>query len=69
METTKSFTNSSQVSLIEYKDGNLEVLFLTGKKYRYHTVPKEIWQRALAAESIGKFLNSEIKGKYTYAQI
>lgn len=69
MITTKKIENSSQVSLIEYKDGNMEVLFLTGKKYRYHTVPKEIWEKALAAESIGKFLNSEIKGKYTYTQI
>ena len=71
MTLTKQFTNSSQVKQIDYKPEEkiLEVIFLTGKKYQYLDVPQELWLKALEAESIGKFLNSEVKGKFTYKQI
>ena len=71
MITTKSFTNSSQVAAIEYKkeQKEMEVLYLQGKKYSYSDVSEDIWVKALEAESIGKFINSEIKGKFNYKQI
>lgn len=72
METNKKqFTNSSQVSAIEYfpTDKRLEVLYVQGKRYTYAEVPQEVWEAALKAESIGKFLNSEVKGKFQYRQI
>lgn len=68
---TKSFTNSSQVSAIWYREDQkeLEVLFTSGGRYIYLEVPKEIWDRAIQAESIGKFLNTEVKGKFLYKKI
>ena len=69
METEKLFTNSSQVKKIAYADKTLKVTYLNDKVYAYHEVPEEVWQRALTAESIGKFLNSDIKGKFSYTQV
>lgn len=68
---TKSFTNSSQVSTIWYREEEkeLEVLFIGGKRYVYYDVHKDVWTAALSAESIGKFINDNIKGKYQYKQI
>jgi len=67
----KEFTNSSQVKNICYNESTkeMDVLFVAGKKYRYSDVPKYVWESALAAESIGKFINSEIKNKYQYTLI
>lgn len=71
MENKKTFTNSSQVSQINYVPDEkiMGVTFLTGKRYQYFDVPKEVFERAKSAESIGKFLNSEVKNKYEYRQI
>jgi len=67
----KEFTNSSQVKNISYNESSkeMDVLFIVGKKYRYSDVPKHVFENALAAESIGKFINSEIKNKYQYTLI
>lgn len=64
----KTFTNSSQVDSIEYfaDDKKMRVVFKTGATYDYFNVPKDVYERAEQAESIGKFINSEIKGKYEY---
>lgn len=35
-----------------------------GTTTNYHAVPAAVWEAAKQAESIGKFYNSEIKGKY-----
>lgn len=71
IQTKKSFTNSSQVKEIEYNEPSKEMLvtFLTGVKYVYYDITPEIWKQALEAESIGKFLNSSIKGKFRYGKI
>jgi hypothetical protein len=57
---------SSNVYRIGYNEETMQfyVEFLTGKMYVYDNVPKEKWVEALSAPSIGKFLNSDIKGKF-----
>jgi len=67
----KEFTTSSQVKTIDYNESTkeMDVLFVVGKKYRYTAVPKEVFEKACDAESIGKFINSEIKGKFLYTLI
>jgi len=68
MKQEKQFTDSTQVKTIWYneEEKEMEVLFMANKRYVYSNVPKDVWQRSIAAESIGKFINSEIKGKYEY---
>lgn len=36
----------------------------SGKTTNYYDVPAELWEKAQSAESIGKFYNAEIKGRY-----
>lgn len=67
----KTYENSTQVSKAWYDEEKqaLFVTFKTGKTYRYDEVPLSVWEASLQAESIGKFLNTDIKGKYSYKAI
>lgn len=47
--------------------GTLTVKFKSdGAIYDYFKVPLNTWKSLLVAPSIGKFINSEIKGKFEY---
>ncbi len=63
--------NSSNVKEIGYdeKTGILEVLFGTGNVYQYFNVPEMVYKNLVLADSIGKFLNSSIKGKYRFRKL
>lgn len=65
----KSITNSSQVTHIAWHDGALTVTFVGNKKYAYLNVPQSVYESAIKAESIGKFINSEVKNKYEFNKI
>lgn len=63
---------SSQISKIGYSDEHkiLAIQFIRNDAlYYYKNVEKEVFERMLEAESTGKFLGSEIKGKYEYERI
>lgn len=64
---TKEFI-SSQVKKASYSKESqvLVVTFNNDKDYQYSDVPEEKWEEMKVAESVGKFLNSQIKGKYPY---
>lgn len=47
----------------------MDVTFRNGGHYRYFDVPAELYQSAIAAESIGSFMAKQIKGRYRYAQV
>lgn len=61
--------NSSNIDAIGYENELLVIRFLTGSVYIYSGVPKEVFDALSAAESKGKFLNLEIKGKYSYYKL
>ena len=62
---------SSNVASIGYDPGTmtLEVEFHGGRVYQYFDVPEPVYHHFMVAGSIGKFLNSEIKGVYRCAQL
>lgn len=66
-----TFENSSQIKTIRYfaDDHRLEIYFVTGKVYEYYKVPESVYEGALTADSIGKYVNTNIKGKYEYKLI
>lgn len=70
-ETSKKFTDSKTISEAVYfpSESELLITFKTGKQYMYYKVPKEIWTGMMNAESIGKFVNDNIKGTYQYKLI
>lgn len=67
----KVFVNSSNVESLAY-DANTQVLtvdFLNGRTYEYSSVPPEKAARLTFAESVGAFLNKNIKGKHPYVEV
>ncbi len=65
------FWDSSTVKLTEYNIENqiLTVEFKNGNVYEYYKVAENVWNDLQEAESIGKYLNAHIKGKFDYKQI
>ena len=63
--------SSSNVSSVGYDadQARLYVEFTSGATYLYRGVERETYNALLAAESIGKFLAAQIKGKYAYEQV
>lgn len=61
--------NSSNVEQIGYENGTLLVSFKNGTHYNYYDVPKQLFEDLKKAESKGKFLNENVKGKYEYAKL
>jgi len=47
----------------------LELEFERGNVYQYFNVPESVHKSLLAADSIGGFVNTEIKGVYNYREI
>jgi hypothetical protein len=67
----RTLVTSSNVASVGY-DPELKVLEIEFKNqsvYQYADVPPEKYDGMLHAESVGKFLNSEIKGTYEYTKI
>lgn len=60
---------SSNIKSIDYKNNNLIVEYLKGSKYEYKEVPLGIYNRLCEAESKGRFINSEVKGKFDFRKL
>lgn len=60
---------SSSVRSVGYEQGVLEVEFLNGGVYQYVDVPPEEHAALLAADSIGRYVNLEIKPFYSVRQV
>ena len=62
---------SSNVASVGYDQNTLtlEVEFHSGAVYQYFDVPEAVYQEFMAADSLGRYLNQNIKNSYRYAQI
>jgi hypothetical protein len=62
--------SSSMIREVETTDdGNLVVVFNTGKVYKYNNVPDDIKKDMLNADSVGKYFSENIKNKYEHEKI
>ena len=63
--------SSSNISEIGYDEpsGTLEVLFHSEALYQYFDVPLVVYEEFIATSSHGRYLNTNIKGKFRYARI
>ena len=61
---------SSVVREIEYEDltAALDITFSSGKTYTYYLVPRDVYERFVAASSKGEFFNEQIKNRYSFRQ-
>jgi uncharacterized protein len=53
----------------DYDLETLTVRFKSGAVYEYYDVPEGLYHEFVHADSLGEFLNSEIKGVYPYSRI
>ena len=60
---------SSNIRKAGYDGNDLLVEYYSGVQYRYKNVPKELYEKFLEADSKGRFMNSEIKGKFEYERV
>lgn len=62
---------SSTVAKVGYNPEKSELLveFSSGAQYRYLAVEQGVYESLLSAESVGKFLNSNIKDQYEFQKI
>ncbi|BAU05105.1 KTSC domain-containing protein [Fischerella major NIES-592] len=63
--------NSSMANAIGYdSDRNiLQIEFHNGAVYQYSDIDQDTWQDLHQADSIGKFFNENVRGKYQYERI
>jgi hypothetical protein len=61
---------SNHVSEIGYDpaERTLYVRFRSGAEYRYHEVPKDVYDNLREATSAGKFLYQQISGVYPFSK-
>lgn len=68
----RTSVKSSQIAQIGY-DAEKQVLEIEfkgkGAVYQYSDVPKEVHTGLLAADSVGKYFNENIKGAYKFTKL
>lgn len=68
---SKKFPDSTNVFCVEYDFPAklLTVEFANGGVYRYLEVPVEIWRNIQRADSAGKVIAAEVRGKFTSVKV
>jgi hypothetical protein len=59
---------SSNIISIGHDGTNLYVNYKSGT-YKYENVDKSVYESLISSESKGRFMNENIKGKYTYSRL
>lgn len=62
--------NSTAVRRVDYtaETGTLDIWYQGGHRYSYFDVPPELYETLLAADSVGAFVNEQVKPHYRYEQ-
>jgi len=62
---------SSMVQVISYDPDSqtMTITYNNGRSYAYAGVPEDVALDASNAASVGEFVNSEIKGRYSYRRV
>jgi hypothetical protein len=71
MTMDRQAVSSSSIAEVGYDPitETLEVMFVKGAVYQYYNFPSFMFERLMQATSIGAFLNTEIKGRYSEARM
>lgn len=59
---------SSNVEAIGHDGKDLHINYRGGTQFIYHDVDRDIFERALKSESLGRFLFDEVKGKFSFTK-
>ena len=68
---TIQINNSSRVSALQYDEWKQELIitYKRGGDYKYFNVPESEYISLIQAESVGKFINQNIKPKYAFIKL
>lgn len=47
----------------------LDVEFVSGRRYRYHEVPDDVYERMRRAFSKGEFFNVNVRDRYRFTEL
>jgi len=63
--------SSSNIASVGYdaNSSTLEIEFNNGAVYQYFDVNENIYEELIAAESVGGYLASNIKGRFRYSKV
>jgi KTSC domain len=65
----RRFVKSSSVRSVGYEGSTLEIEYVNGYVYQYFDVPQPTFAGLMAAESIGNYVNTEIKPYYEFREV
>ena len=66
----KSVKSSNVISVgYDEKEKTLEVEFTKGGVYQYYNVAYTTYERLLTSTSVGKFIHSDIRGRYRFKKL
>ena len=69
-EVMRTAVDSSLLSSIGYSiDATLELEFRSGAIYRYFAVPQTVFERLIAAESMGAYFNRNVRNRFRYQRL
>lgn len=60
---------SSNILKVGHDGENMGVVFKGGGEYHYAGVPREVFDKVVSAESVGKAINAHIKPKFPAKKI
>lgn len=60
--------NSSRIKSVEYNDSTevLTIDFVKGGKYKYYSIPEEVYKGIINSKSPGNYFDTTIKPKYSF---
>jgi hypothetical protein len=50
-------------------DQHLDLVFVSGRQYRYHDVPEEVFRQMRSAFSTGAFFNARIRDRFRHTRV
>lgn len=67
----REYVQSSMITSFGYDPSTsiLEIEFTSGVVFQYFDVPENVYHEMRNAGSVGKFFNSDIKGRYSESRV
>lgn len=60
---------SSNIESVAHNGEHMQITFKGGHTYHYANVPAHVFDACLLADSVGKFIADQIKGKFTHSKV
>jgi lysyl-tRNA synthetase class 2 len=62
---------SSVIRTFDYDpiEEQLDVVFVSGRRYRYHQVPEQTYDEMRRAHSKGEFFNDRVRDQYRHTRV